>query len=246
MSVRDDGLDDLRADARKRRQWIVTGAALIAVVGPGAYLIADRDDAAVTRGPAALEQVGTAAPSTSVSSMPAKAGPRATAPVNTRVAPTGHTKVAPPPASKPRTVAPTKARERIQAARSKAAADGHPLQRPLTPPPGVAATGLKSYTERTRNLGNGNILRIVSAKGNLSGQREMLWAADDGKSAGSSRCTQNFRFAANAEPAVRPTMLLCWRISDERSVVVLATAKSGNPSVEQSVQVLEAQWVRLG
>jgi hypothetical protein len=89
-------------------------------------------------------------------------------------------------------------------------------------------------------------MRIMTAKGDLSGQREMLWAADGGKPVGDARCTQKFHFSANGEAAVRPTMLLCWRTSAARSVVVLSIAKQGRPSQAASVAMIGRQWDSLG
>ena len=132
-------------------------------------------------------------------------------------------------------------RKEIRAAREAAAKDGHPLQRPLG-----AARATAAASETSRTLPDGGIMRVISAKADLSGHRQMLWAADDGKPVNGARCTQNFHFSQNGKAAVRPTMLLCWRISTERSVVVLTVARKGRPSTADSVAAIDREWTKLG
>ena len=228
------------AGGRKRRRTMaVAGAAgLAAVVGVGAALLATRDDAEPqdTGAMVATSRVPTA-PTAQIDAVP-----------GAEVAPPGPSRAAVPrtPAPRPATQMPERVRKEIEQAREKAARDGYPLQRPLTTPPGMAAQNTESYTEQTRPLIDGGTMRIISARYDLSGQREMLWAADQGKPAGAARCTQNFRFAQNDKPAVRPTMLLCWRITDDRSVVVLSVAPNGRPAQTQTLNALDTQWDRLG
>jgi hypothetical protein len=135
-----------------------------------------------------------------------------------------------------------KVRKDIEEARAKAARDGHALQRPLSVAPQAAAA---EVTEETRALPGGGTMRVISAKGDLSGRREMLWAADDGKKVGEADCTRTFRFSRDEPGRVRPTMLLCWRISGKRSVVVLSVTRQGSPSAKQAVKVLNTRWNRL-
>jgi hypothetical protein len=87
-------------------------------------------------------------------------------------------------------------------------------------------------------------MRITSARYDLSGRGEMLWAADSGRPVGDAHCTQNFHFIQNGRATLRPTMLLCWRTSDERSVVVLSVGRK--PSTLDSAGVIDEQWAKLG
>jgi len=134
-------------------------------------------------------------------------------------------------------------RKQIMAAREKAAKDGIPLQRPLTAPK-LQVHDASSYAEESRPLPGGGTMRIMSARYDLSGQKEMLWAADQGSRHGDVRCTQNFHFSSTGKAAVRPTMLLCWRTSAARSVVVLTVAKK--PSAADSAGVIDQRWNQLG
>jgi hypothetical protein len=89
-------------------------------------------------------------------------------------------------------------------------------------------------------------LRVVSAPTDLSGQRELAWAADSGHPVGAARCTQNFRIGASAAPRVRPTMLLCWRTSPDRSVYTIAVDVDHPPSERASVTTINEVWSKLG
>ena len=259
MSIREDrpdaegdaGRPQPQATRKRHRTIAAAGAAgLAAVVGVGAVLLATRDDDSVTRDTAAPAPVVVASPAVTVEptaeidSIPgASLGP---SPSQAAVSPAASRSAsARTPASRPTAESPQRVREEIEQARKQAARDGYPLRRALTPSPG-AARNAAAVSEETRPLLGGGTMRVISAKSDLSGQQEMLWAADQGKPAGSARCTQNFRFAQNDKPAVRPTMLLCWRITDERSVVVLSVAPNGAPAQTQTLNALDTQWDRLG
>jgi hypothetical protein len=85
-------------------------------------------------------------------------------------------------------------------------------------------------------------MKIVSAHGDLTGQRELAWAADAGHAAGAARCTQNFRFNPQSKAGGRPSMLLCWRTSATKSVYTLAVDITQKPSERASVATLNATW----
>jgi hypothetical protein len=92
----------------------------------------------------------------------------------------------------------------------------------------------------------GNTLKVVAARTNLTGQRELAWAADAGEQVGEARCTQNFRLSNETDSRERPTMLLCWRLSDVRSVYTLAVDIHGRPVKQTSVDALDKAWAKLG
>jgi hypothetical protein len=89
-------------------------------------------------------------------------------------------------------------------------------------------------------------LRVVSAPGDLSGQHELAWAADQGHAVGNARCTQNFRIGPKATARVRPTMLLCWRTSPHRTVYTVAVDLDHLPSEQASVATINQVWSKLG
>jgi hypothetical protein len=240
MTIDENGSVDQPSATEHRPRWrrrhAVAGVAGLAVVlGAGAYTlttqILDRDDPAATRG--ALAPLVTPPAETPLASPAASSAAASSASASaSSVAATSSPSIS-------KTVA-----ERIKAARAAAAKDGHPVQRPLVPTGGMTAQQA-SVQERTEKIKTG-LLRIVSAKFDLSGQRELLWAADDGKAVGRARCTQNFHFSNNAKAAVRPTMLLCWETSAGKSVATVLVDRTGKPSTAVSVAALEREWARLG
>ncbi|MCW2506382.1 MAG: hypothetical protein JWO79_4666 [Actinomycetia bacterium] len=91
----------------------------------------------------------------------------------------------------------------------------------------------------------GNYLKVVSAHTNLSGQKELAWAADDGHAVGAARCTQKFAFSNQSTPAVKPTLLVCWRTTADRSAYTVAVVRSGRPSEQRSATMLNEAWTKL-
>ena len=89
-------------------------------------------------------------------------------------------------------------------------------------------------------------MRIVTARADLTGQREMVLAADAGHAVGDISCTQNFRFSQDIPPKIRPTMLLCWRMSAQRSVYIITINTKGKPSQRETVAAINREWAKLG
>src|SRR4029453_2428523 len=143
---------------------------------------------------------------------------------------------------KPKTTA-----QRISDARAAASKAPSQVRRPLPPANGGAVAAADAVTvTNTGSLQDGGTMRVVSAKQDLTGQRELKWAADDGEAVGQARCTQTFVFSSGSPAKERPTMLLCWRPSTERSVITVAVSSSGRPSKATSVATLNTQWAKLG
>jgi hypothetical protein len=92
---------------------------------------------------------------------------------------------------------------------------------------------------------NRRSMRVVSAKGDLTGQRELAWPADEGTKVGDARCTQNFQFNAQSAPGIRPTLMICWRTSKDKSVYTVAVDVANKPSAQNSVAVLDREWNSL-
>jgi hypothetical protein len=88
-------------------------------------------------------------------------------------------------------------------------------------------------------------LRVVSARGDLTGSRELLWVADGGHPVGTARCSQKFRFAPSNEVTEKPTLLVCWRTSATRSVYTVAVNLDGRPSEKASVATIDKVWAEL-
>ena len=44
----------------------------------------------------------------------------------------------------------------------------------------------------------------------------------------------------------KPTLMICWRTSADRSVYTIAVVRTGRPDAEDSVAALNRQWNKLG
>jgi hypothetical protein len=254
MTIEDDdrsGDDGVRGavperGSRRRRTQVAAAVAGFAILGAGAYAItaqvadSDRmtaqDVGVIVPAPAATSAYAQAQETTATAASPS--GSASISPA----APSegGAGQLASPSPSNKRAV-----EEEIKKAREKAAQDGHPLQRAITKAPGVAAM---SEPVASRNVPRKDgSLRITTAKFDLTGQRELLWVADKGKSAGDGiHCTQNFKFSNNNQATVRPTMMVCWRTSPSKSVVTVLVDRGGKPSAVESAEVIKNEWAKLG
>jgi hypothetical protein len=92
---------------------------------------------------------------------------------------------------------------------------------------------------------DGSTLRLVSALGNLSGERELAWVADQGQPVGTSHCSQNFHYSAGVPAGENPALTVCWRISSEKSVIAVAVSNRGRPSAETAVAAIDRRWESL-
>jgi hypothetical protein len=111
---------------------------------------------------------------------------------------------------------------------------------------GIAAVGASPTVSTSGSIvKDRKTMRVVSAKADLTGQRELGWAADDGHEVGAAHCTQNFKIG-DTEPRVRPTMVICWRTSAEKSVFTVAVDIDGKPSEKDSVATLNRVWSKMG
>ena len=232
-------------EGRRRKHIVVGAVALAALLGTAAFLvtaqIVDRNDSTMTQDTNAIAPIQ---PPIRVTPTETNAAtPAAKAVTSTKSA--AKRSVSPVPSVPSSADAKSEAdvKAEINAARSSAAADGVPLQRPLT-----AAGGLppaQNLTQRTEMTSEGTV-RVVTAKSDLTGQHELLMAADDGEPVGDVHCTQKLRFAQGSPARSFSGLLLCWRTSASRSVVTLATTKSNRrPSSAASAAIIDKEWAKL-
>ncbi|MGW4940291.1 hypothetical protein ACWEOZ_01685 [Actinoplanes sp. NPDC004185] len=228
----DDEAAALRDRRRRRALIAVTG---LAVLGAGAFLVTAQvtDDGATTRDPVALVPVTPAV-------TPAESVPSA---VPSSVAPSS----AIPASSSPSAAADAKAvAKEIAEARAAAAEDGVPLKKP------VKAEGDSAAAAAAKVVNTGSLrkdratLRIVSARTDLTGQRELALVADGGEPVGNAFCSQNIKAHAGAEVETNRNLLICWRVSAQKSVYTLAVDLDGNPSEGESVAAIDREWQALG
>jgi hypothetical protein len=215
----------------RRRTKALVGIACLAVLGGGAFLITDEvsgDHATtVTTGSGTLE------PSATSTTAPKIADPSDGAPLpSTTSAPAREKSLG----------------ERLATARSANARAGTEVRRPLPPQNGTAmvAADELTVTKSGSLVKDGATLQVVSARHDLTGQRELSWAADDGRAVDKVRCTQNFRFSAGTPAVEKPMLLLCWRVSAARSVYTIAVTVKGRPSTAVSAAAINRRWAKLG
>jgi hypothetical protein len=221
-----------------RKQAIAGVAGLAAVLGGGAFFATD----ALTRGSGSIapdtRALAPVAPSASSSASAAQSSPKP----SSRAPAVGVSRTSTPSAqARPKTAA-----ERVAAARSAAAKDGVPVQRPVPQATAAAVVEDLTVTESGSLRRDRGTLRVVSARGDLAGQRELAWVADGGYAVGDARCSQTFRFANNATPARKANLLVCWRTSAGKSVYTVTVNLDGRPSKRDSVAALDQEWNRLG
>ncbi|GAA2895150.1 hypothetical protein Acy02nite_39630 [Actinoplanes cyaneus] len=149
---------------------------------------------------------------------------------------------------KPEPSLPQSAKDRVDAARKAAAKDGvkitHPLPAKEDPAKQAAAAQAKEVTVGSAKAGGA--MRIVTLRGDLSGQREIGWVAGGITKHGPTSCSQRFKLYNEQTPKERPSLLVCWRTSAKRSVVVADTKIGGRPDVGRSLAVIDREWRKLG
>ncbi|WIM94935.1 hypothetical protein ACTOB_006994 [Actinoplanes oblitus] len=221
---------------RRRKQALVGATGLAAVLAGAGFLATQLMQASQPSlpEPAALAPATTQTPSDAPVTSDVPTQP----PASRATKPAQAAKRSPTPTP---SVDRAKIEQEIAAARASAAADGVPLKRPLTAPNGVQ----EATSVRTESTREGSV-RITTAHYDLTGHQPLLIAADRGKPVGGGvRCTNKVRFSANAPAVERPSLLLCWRTSSERSVVTMATNPSGEPDPQDSVKIIDREWATL-
>lgn len=154
-----------------------------------------------------------------------------------------------PTATSKQLLAPAEAKEaakRVTAARETMAKDGVKVQRPLTPKGGVASA-VEAKVVNTGSLSKDRAtLRVVSARGDLTGHRELAWVADGGTPVEKARCSNTIQLSGDAKAAKKPNLLVCWRTSEKKSVYTVAVDLDGDPSEQKSVTAINKEWRSLG
>lgn len=213
--------------SRRRTRAAVGAAGLAAVLGVGAYLVTsmiDNDEPTVAQQKGAVEPVV-------VASSPAtepKVSASAAAPASAAAA----------------SMSP-ELRKKVDAAREKLAeqGDGVEIQHPAAPRTTANANDVNVTTQGS--LKEGGIVRMITAREDLTGQRELAWVAGGVALHRDVPCSQTFQFSTNPA-AMKPNLLICWRTSTEKSVVAIVVDPKGQPSRDKAVDALEEKWRTMG
>ncbi|GIE88755.1 hypothetical protein [Actinoplanes regularis] len=219
-----------------RRTRIVAGAAgLAAVLGGAAYLTTSAivsKDSNTTTDEAAPVRLITPAPSPSNESA---------APARTTTSETSSSAI--PTTDVTGNPLPEEIRERIREARRKMAEDGVPVQHPVAP----KAKPLRDVQTTTEgSFAEGGMIRILSARGDLTGQRELSGVAGGIEKHGNVSCSQTFKFATSPRPEKKPNLLMCWRATADKSVAAIVVDPNGHPSREKAAAAIEKKWKAMG
>jgi len=227
----------------RRAKQVALGTAGLVVLGAGAYVTTDKitqNDRSEVRNVTALAPAESLEPS---SSDPALAP-------STEVSGAGKDGALPSArslSSAAKTVGPVIPSE-LAAIRDKARKAPHVVvKRP--PPGGGTAWATDAEVHQTTHgspKSKKGTLKVVSARLDLTGQRELSWIVDEGAPVGDAHCTQKFRIMAGGPVAVKPTLLVCWRTSTAKSVYTVAINMAGKPSRKASVAAIGEEWARLG
>jgi hypothetical protein len=134
--------------------------------------------------------------------------------------------------------------EEIKEARRKMAKDGVPVKPPILPK--VAAKPVSDVKRTTTgSIQKGGIVRVITARGDLSGQEELAYVAGGVWKEGKASCTQTFQFSTNPAPGKRDNLLMCWRTDPEKSVIAMVVDPKGDPSENKALKVLADNWRSL-
>ena len=242
MTDFDDESGVYTSRAARRKPAVIGVIGLAAILGGGAYFATE----AMT-GPVAVAPEAAPAPiTTPASDLPPATEESALGAAARGESPTPSTTSSAAGAAEPAAAGATTSRDdSVAAAVGTAAKARQEAPRPL--PPVAAAAVVKDV--RVRNTGSlavdGATLRVISGRGDLTGQRELALVADDGIAVGDARCGQRFHFTAGAPAVEKPTMMICWRTSAERSVITVAVSRTGRPSAAAGVAAITKQWSEL-
>ena len=218
---------------RRRRQVVAGVAGLALVLGAGAYAtttaLLNNGSSPDVAAPAPLSTSAVPEPSQEPSVVPSRTATKSIAKPTRSPSPSPLVSGPPQDFIDPTTTA-TRTELRPPAPRGNIAA---------VPPEDIKVTNTGSL-----NSAQGT-MRLVTAKGDLSGLRELAWVADEGTKYGEVRCSKTFNFSSGTAPSERPTMLICWRTSAQKSVYTVAVKLSG-PTPPASVAMINREWARLG
>jgi hypothetical protein len=228
---------DRRSSSRRKKQAIAGVVGLAAVLGGGAFLVTDRvaDDARTVATDAktpALPSSASPAPRASAVAGPSKAAAASSGPA------------APAPAASTARKSAAQAVAEVKGSAAKATGN---VKRPLTPQAAGTVSEADVQVTETGSLQDPDgTLKVVSARADLTGQRELAWVTGvKGEKVGAARCSQTIRLSPDVPPRERPTFLMCWRTSADRSVYTIAVNLKERPSKAASVAAINRAWSAL-
>ncbi|MEV4709260.1 hypothetical protein [Actinoplanes sp. NPDC049316] len=227
QTVSDTGV----ARRNRRRKQALAGVGGLAVLGVAAFAV----NSQVT---AETRTHRTAADGRAPAAAGAASSPQATA---AAAAAPDAAASAPAAAAKPKTT-----KEQIEAVKGAAAKNtAQRIRRPLPAPARAVSDSALTVATIGSLKDDKSTMKVVSARLDLTGQRELRLAADKGEKVGAASCTQKIRVSPDLPARVRPSLLLCWRTSASKSVYTVAVDLKGKPSAKASVAQIDKAWSAL-
>ncbi|WP_127504270.1 hypothetical protein [Actinoplanes solisilvae] len=230
-----------------RRARMALALAGLTAVGTGSYVVADRFSVEETAETTAGTPLRTSAGNqTEVGSVSSPASPA----IRSSSQPAVPATPAPDESASARSASaePRSDAERVKAAKSFAAKHGVTNFHPVIPrdQPELSAAAAAATVTTTGSAEQGKTMRIITAKGDLTGQLELGWVAGGITKVGEVSCSQTFRLANEEKPRKKPSMAVCWRTSAEKSVAAVTVNLHGKPSFSEGAAVIMREWRELG
>jgi len=213
-----------------RARFAIAAVGLAAGLGAGAYVITDN----LVNRSATTTEIGALAPQS-----PDGGAASGTPAPSVTSASVESPQVSPSSQSVAQSISPEVVKK-IREAREKMAKDGVKVDHPAAPQAAQATSDVSMST--TGSLKEGGILRVVAAREDLTGQRELAYVAGGLMRHRGVLCSQTFKFSTNPAPRKRPNLVMCWRTSADRSVITMVVDPKGHPSPDKAVNALEKKW----
>jgi hypothetical protein len=219
----------LSRHVRRHRRAVIGATGLAAVLGAGAFLVTDQvtKDSPTSAGPSSAVTTGPAVPAGVSTEPAAQIDPASSGPAAAQTAAA-------------QTAGPQTLQERVDAARSANKRLGTEV-RHQSPVKATDVDPAKVHVEQTGSDRAGKMLRVSSARQDLTGYRELAWVRD-GKAAGDAVCTKKITLSPQSPARARPTLLICWRLSAQKSVYTVAVDFKTPPPESASVAALDRAW----
>ncbi|GIF03683.1 hypothetical protein [Actinoplanes siamensis] len=135
--------------------------------------------------------------------------------------------------------------ERLAEARGANRRLGTTVRRPREKAPVDVDPSKVRRVERGSVQKDRRLTRVVSSRQDLSGYAELAWIADEGEPYGNARCSRNIQMS-DAPPRERPTLMMCWRLTPDKSVYAITVDLRRRPTARDTVAALDREWARMG
>ncbi|WP_433366455.1 hypothetical protein ACQPZX_37765 [Actinoplanes sp. CA-142083] len=131
--------------------------------------------------------------------------------------------------------------KKIKEAREAGAKYGVKVQHPIIP----KAVKPVADVQRSTAAGTDGSVRVIWARGDLTGQQELAYVAGGVTAYQGAECSQTFKFATNPAPAKKDNLVMCWKTSPTKSVAAMVVDFKGHPSRTKAIEAINAKWQNM-